>query len=120
MAGVPLTDEVVELLRRDNSDMGPSETMRLNRLLLDAAFSGYIVPTKMRNKMDIIPRTAREVFEYVRRQPGLGPSSLPWRWSTFALGEALFRIAQEEKFKIRNELDKTKAAVKKILCRLVI
>ncbi|MHC4870242.1 MAG: tetratricopeptide repeat protein [Planctomycetota bacterium] len=103
--GVPLSDEVLELLRRDSSDMGPSETMRLNRLLLDAAFPKQLVPTKMRNKIDIIPRTAREVFEYVRRQPGLGPSSLPWRWSTFSLGESLFIIAQEEKFKTKDKKD---------------
>ncbi len=47
----------------------------------------------------MLPRTAREVFEYIRRQPGIGPESLPWRWSTFALGKTLFLIAENEKKK---------------------
>lgn len=102
-----LSDEIMELLRRDSSDLGVSETMRLNRLLIDVAYPNNIVPAKIRERSDIIPRTAREVFEYVRRQPGMGPSSLPWRWSTFALGETLYLIAENEKAKsIRGTMDK--------------
>ncbi len=44
--GIVLSDEILELLRRNVADMGPSEKMRLNRLLLDVAFPQFVVSTK--------------------------------------------------------------------------
>jgi|GEM_PF-4696265 len=90
--GTELNPELTDLLRR--IELAPEEVARMNRLLLEAAYPEGILPASPTEGPVRLPRTAREVFAHVRGLPGLGPQSRPWRWSTFALGETLFTIAQ--------------------------
>lgn len=55
---------------------------------------------------DVYPDTALQVFNEVRRQEGIAPSSRPWRWATFGLGKVWFYIAEKARF---NELTKAEA-----------
>ncbi len=41
--------------------------------------------------------SALQAFNGIRRLPGLGPDSRPWRWATFALGPTWFRIAENKR-----------------------
>ncbi len=91
---VDLGDEAVDLLRRGLASLTPAEVTRLNRRLLTAAFPELLDPGKLRLEAYDLPRTAEEVFAYLRRRPGIGPESRPWRWATFSLGETYYRIAR--------------------------
>lgn len=92
--GIELSEVAVDLLRRGNTNLTPTERVALNRQLLYAAYPEAIDPGRIPAGMERLPHTAVEVFRYVRRVPGMGPGSRPWRWSTFGLGEALFRVAR--------------------------
>lgn len=91
---VALSEPTVELLRRGRESLPPIETTRLNRLLLCDAFPRVFDRGRAAKVELALPRTAREVFEQMRRMPNVGPESRPWRWSTFALGETLYEIAR--------------------------
>jgi TolA-binding protein len=91
---VELPALAVDLLRQGISQLPAVDLVRLNRLLLHAAFPETVEVGRQRVIEENLPHTAREVFEYVRRQPGMTPVSRPWRWSTFALGETFFEIAR--------------------------
>lgn len=41
-----------------------------------------------------MPETALQVFNEIRRMPGITPSSRPWRWATFGLGRTWYEIAE--------------------------
>ncbi|MFH0911325.1 MAG: CDC27 family protein [Planctomycetota bacterium] len=90
-----LDPETTDLLGR--MSLSPAELARCNRQLLEGAFPEEILAARSPPEEGEVPQTAREVFEYVRSLRGLGPESRPWRWSTFALGEALYAIAEAEK-----------------------
>ena len=78
--------------------MPAREITRFNRMLLVAAYPNDITYRMLdvvpEDESLRIPRTAREVFTYVRGLPGLAPESRPWRWSTFGLGSTFFQIAE--------------------------
>lgn len=55
---------------------------------------------------DLYPDTALQVFNEVRRQEGIAPSSRPWRWATFGLGKVWFDIAENARYAELDKADK--------------
>jgi len=49
------------------------------------------------------PQTALQVFNEIRRLPGITPTSRPWRWATFGLAKTWYEIAERAR---ANELQK--------------
>ncbi|MBN1257044.1 MAG: hypothetical protein JXA52_05005 [Planctomycetes bacterium] len=92
--GIELEDEATDLLRRGIPTLSKVDVVRLNRSLLHVAFPKILLGARIKTEDDVIPRTAREVFEQLRRLVGVAPESHPWRWSTFALGETYFEIGR--------------------------
>lgn len=41
--------------------------------------------------------SALQAFNYIRQAEGITPDARPWQWATFALGEALYQIAESER-----------------------
>ncbi len=67
---------------------------------------------KENSEGDLYPDTSLQVFNEVRRQEGISPSSRPWRWATFGLGKVWFNIAERARF---NELAKAEEENRKPL-----
>ncbi|GHV19105.1 hypothetical protein AGMMS49959_02990 [Planctomycetales bacterium] len=57
------------------------------------------------------PQTALQVFNEIRRQSGLEPTSRPWRWATFGLGKVWYEIAERTR---RTEEDAARAENRRV------
>ncbi|MHC4883538.1 MAG: tetratricopeptide repeat protein [Planctomycetota bacterium] len=106
--GAQQNEEVDALLRWGRDKLKPRQLTRLNRLLLQSAFPNEVARSFGGRSQSTIPGNAMEIFEYIRRLPGHGPESIPWRNSTFALGYTLYDIADHLRAVLKRNSNLTK------------
>lgn len=79
-------------------DVGNTEDELDNKVKIDrlGKTNDLYAPITLDGRLET-PKTALQVFNEIRRLPGIEPSSRPWRWATFALGRTWYEIAERER-----------------------